>query len=121
MGSMTGIIPTVDQIEALHRKLAPSDAAYDLIHTHCVIVAQITRQLIHRRNALFMRRCTLPSDAPERTGEAMRRLWCFILGQGSGKNVHTSLTTPGATAFMSSGAFAKYSFIVFPPRFFFGI
>ena len=29
MGSMTGIIPTVDQIEALHRKLAPSDAAYD--------------------------------------------------------------------------------------------
>ncbi|KFI78938.1 HD superfamily hydrolase [Bifidobacterium pseudolongum subsp. pseudolongum] len=70
MGNMTGIIPTVDQIEALHRKLAPSDAAYDLIHTHCVIVAQITRQLIHRRNALFMRRCTLPADAPERTGEA---------------------------------------------------
>ncbi|PKU90467.1 phosphohydrolase [Bifidobacterium pseudolongum subsp. globosum] len=69
MGSMTGIIPTVDQIEALHRKLAPSDAAYDLIHTHCVIIAQITRQLIHRRNALFMRRCTLPADAPERTGE----------------------------------------------------
>ncbi len=38
MGNMTGIIPTVDQIEALHRKLAPSDAAYDLIHTHCVII-----------------------------------------------------------------------------------
>ena len=125
MGNMTGIIPTVDQIEALHRKLAPSDAAYDLIYTHCVIIeelgrhrlavvfvghhdhfllevhwhvivrrqrqalahdgladaaydliythcviiAQITRQLIHRRNALFMRRCTLPADAPERTGE----------------------------------------------------
>ncbi len=68
MGNMTGIFPTVDQIESLHRKLAPSDAGYDLIHTHCVIIAQITRQLIHRLTAVFMRRCTLPADAPERTG-----------------------------------------------------
>lgn len=65
---MTGKIPTVQEIDELHHKLAPSEAAYELIHTHCVIVAQITRQLIHRQNALFMRRCTLPNDAIERTG-----------------------------------------------------
>ncbi|NEG88771.1 HD domain-containing protein [Bifidobacterium aerophilum] len=62
---MTGYIPTLDQIDELHRRIAPSEAAYDLIHTHCVIVAQIACQLARRQNALFMRRCTLPSDAPE--------------------------------------------------------
>ena len=65
---MSGIIPTMEQIDELHRKIAPSQAAYDLIHTHCVIVADIARRLARRRNALFMRRCTLPVDAPERTG-----------------------------------------------------
>ena len=62
---MSGIIPTFGQIDELHRKCAQSQAAYDLIHTHCQIIAQITRQLIHRQNALFMRRCTLPDDALE--------------------------------------------------------
>lgn len=65
---MSGTIPTMEQIDELHRKIAPSQAAYDLIHTHCVIVADIARRLARRRNALFMRRCTLPADAPERTG-----------------------------------------------------
>lgn len=65
---MTGIIPTLEQIDELHKKLAPSQEAYDIIHTHCVIIAQITRALIHRQNALYMRRCTLPNDAVERTG-----------------------------------------------------
>ncbi|MEE1295616.1 MAG: HD domain-containing protein [Bifidobacterium sp.] len=66
---MTGTIPTVEQIDELHQKIAPSQAAYDLIHTHCVIVADITRRLVHRQNALFMRRCTLPDTAVERTGD----------------------------------------------------
>ena len=60
MGGMTGIIPTLEQIDELHRAIAPSDAAYNLIHTHCVIVATIAVQLARRQNALFMRRCTLP-------------------------------------------------------------
>lgn len=66
-GGMTGTIPTLEQIDALHRKVAPSQAAYDLIHTHCVIVADITRRLAHRQNALFMRRCTLPDARAEQT------------------------------------------------------
>lgn len=65
---MSGYIPTLEQVDELHRKIAPSEAAYELIHTHCVIVATIARQLAHRRNALFMRRCTLPADAPELGG-----------------------------------------------------
>ena len=72
---MSGIIPTMEQIDELHRKIAPSQAAYDLIHTHCVIVADIARRLARRRNALFMRRCTLPADAPERTGHYQPRMW----------------------------------------------
>lgn len=69
MVSVTGYIPTLAQIEQLHRDIAPSDAAYDLIHQHCVIVADIARRLARRQNALFVRRCTLPVDAPEITGK----------------------------------------------------
>ena len=60
---MTGYIPTLEQIDELHRKIAPSKAAYELVHTHCVIVATIGCQIVRRQNALFTRRCTLPKDA----------------------------------------------------------
>ncbi|PST46114.1 phosphohydrolase [Bifidobacterium callitrichos] len=59
------MIPTLEQIDELHHKIAPSEAAYDLVHTHCVIVSRIARALAHRQNALFMRRCTLPAGSPE--------------------------------------------------------
>ncbi|PWG65922.1 HD domain-containing protein [Bifidobacterium callitrichidarum] len=62
---MSGYIPTVQQIDELHRKIAPSEEAYELVHTHCVIVATIACQIVRRQNALFTRRCTLPKDAPE--------------------------------------------------------
>ena len=67
---MTGYIPTLEQIDELHRKIAPSKAAYELVHTHCVIVATIGCQIVRRQNALFTRRCTLPKDAevPPTTG-----------------------------------------------------
>ena len=42
---MTGYIPTLEQIDELHRKIAPSKAAYELVHTHCVIVATIGCQI----------------------------------------------------------------------------
>ena len=50
---MTGYIPTLEQIDELHRKIAPSKAAYELVHTHCVIVATIGCQIVRRQNALF--------------------------------------------------------------------
>ncbi|WEV42098.1 HD domain-containing protein [Bifidobacterium sp. ESL0682] len=66
---MSGYIPTLAQADELHHRIAPSQAAYDLIHTHCVVIATITRQLVRRQNALFVRRCTLPKDAYELTGK----------------------------------------------------
>ncbi|KAB7786806.1 HD domain-containing protein [Bifidobacterium cebidarum] len=57
---MSGYIPTLEQIDELHKKIAPSQEAYDLVHTHCVIVATIGCQIVRRQNALFTRRCTLP-------------------------------------------------------------
>lgn len=66
---MTGYIPTLAQVDELHHRISPSQAAYDLIHTHCFVIATITRQLVRRQNALFMRRCTLPDNAPEFTGK----------------------------------------------------
>ena len=65
----TGYIPTLAQVDELHRKIAQSQAAYDLIHGHCVVVADIARRMARRQNALFTRRCILPTDAPEKTGD----------------------------------------------------
>ena len=70
----TGYIPTLAQVDELHRKIAQSQAAYDLIHGHCVVVADIARRMARRQNALFTRRCTLPDDAPEKAGDFGLRL-----------------------------------------------
>ena len=70
----TGYIPTLAQVDELHRKIAQSQAAYDLIHGHCVVVADIARRMACRQNALFTRRCTLPDDAPEKVGDFGLRL-----------------------------------------------
>ncbi len=39
-------IPDDDEIRALHERLAPTPAAFDLVYTHCEIVARIAEQLI---------------------------------------------------------------------------
>ncbi|MER5739597.1 HD domain-containing protein [Streptomyces sp. NPDC002262] len=41
-------IPSYDEIRALHRKHAPSDAAFELVFTHCEIVAALADQLLSR-------------------------------------------------------------------------
>ncbi|MBX6334241.1 HD domain-containing protein [Candidatus Saccharibacteria bacterium] len=43
-------LPTVKEIEALHRKYAPSAAAFERVFTHCQIVWDIANQLIARNN-----------------------------------------------------------------------
>ncbi|BDR52354.1 phosphohydrolase [Bombiscardovia nodaiensis] len=47
------MIPSVEMAQELHKKYAPSQAAYDLIHTHCVIVATIGKELAQRANARY--------------------------------------------------------------------
>lgn len=41
-------LPTVEEIRALHLKYAPSQEAFDLVHTHCEIVWSIAQDLIAR-------------------------------------------------------------------------
>jgi uncharacterized protein len=43
------VIPTPDEIRALHQEVAPSAEAFDLVHTHCEIVWAIASQLIEAR------------------------------------------------------------------------
>ncbi|WP_172146226.1 HD domain-containing protein [Bifidobacterium panos] len=89
---MAGYIPTLEQVDELHRRIAPSDAAYELIHLHCVIVARIARTLARRQNALFTRRCTLPKDAAELAGRASS------VNNGDGeKLLHAVPPTDGVT------------------------
>ncbi|PJM75816.1 HD domain-containing protein [Bifidobacterium simiarum] len=59
MGTM---IPNFDEIDELHRKYAPSQEAYELVYRHCMIVANIVRELCRRQNNLFVQRCTLGED-----------------------------------------------------------
>jgi uncharacterized protein len=39
----------IDEIRALHREVAPSDSAFDVVMTHCEIVASIAAELIDAR------------------------------------------------------------------------
>ena len=48
-----GVIPSIEQIDAWHRRYAPSRRAYALIHTHCEIVATIAVRVARRANALY--------------------------------------------------------------------
>jgi uncharacterized protein len=45
---VAGLIPTVDEIRALHEKYAPTQEAFDLVYTHCEIVGEIAAQLLAR-------------------------------------------------------------------------
>ncbi|SED52829.1 HD domain-containing protein [Streptomyces melanosporofaciens] len=42
------ILPTVDEVRALHEKYAPTREALDLVYTHCEIVCHIAEQLMAR-------------------------------------------------------------------------
>lgn len=56
------MIANVETAEALHRKYAPSQAAYDLIHTHCQIIATIAVGIVDRANNLFQSEHAHQSD-----------------------------------------------------------
>jgi uncharacterized protein len=42
------LIPTDEQIRALHEKHAPTPKAYELVYTHCEIVCRIAEQVLAR-------------------------------------------------------------------------
>lgn len=43
------MFPTTEQITALHRKYAPDETTFELIYTHCRIVADIALQLFDKK------------------------------------------------------------------------
>jgi uncharacterized protein len=45
---VVNILPTIEDIKSLHQKHAPSDAAFDLVFTHCQIVWEIAEQLMDK-------------------------------------------------------------------------
>ncbi|MEV0154764.1 HD domain-containing protein [Micromonospora sp. NPDC050686] len=42
------VIPTDEQIRALHERYAPTEEAFDLVYTHCRIVCDVAEQLLDR-------------------------------------------------------------------------
>jgi len=46
-------LPPYEEIVALHRKYAPSDAAFDLVFTHCQVVRDIAEQLIAKSDIVI--------------------------------------------------------------------
>lgn len=59
-------IPTIAQIKNLHRRYAKSDAAFQLVFTHCEIVWELSRQLIKNNDLVvndhFIRAACLLHD-----------------------------------------------------------
>ncbi|SCF24646.1 HD domain-containing protein [Micromonospora mirobrigensis] len=47
----TSVLPTDEQIRALHERFAPSEEAFELVHTHCRIVCEVAEQLLDRHRA----------------------------------------------------------------------
>jgi uncharacterized protein len=50
VGRGAPVIPSPEQIRSLHKEIAPSAEAFDLVYTHCEIVWAIAAQLIEARN-----------------------------------------------------------------------
>jgi len=51
MDTSRTVLPTFDEIRALHQKYAPTEALFDLIFTHCLAVRDIALQLIDTSGA----------------------------------------------------------------------
>jgi uncharacterized protein len=45
-------LPPDTAVRALHARYAPTPAAFDLVHTHCVVVEAVAAQLLERRPAI---------------------------------------------------------------------
>ncbi|MFJ1806884.1 MULTISPECIES: HD domain-containing protein [unclassified Streptomyces] len=75
------ILPTVDEVRALHERYAPSREALDLVFTHCEIVCGIAEQLATRTD--------LPLDADlVRIGALLHDVGVYRLYDRAGRLDH---------------------------------
>ncbi len=79
----------MEQVDELHRKAAPSQAAYELIHTHCMIVAQIAYQLAWHQNELYRQAHVQDGDAHSNND---------FTAKAGGTTVNTALADTFATS-----------------------
>ncbi|MFE7662322.1 HDIG domain-containing metalloprotein [Streptomyces celluloflavus] len=82
------ILPTTQEIRALHEKYAPTRAALDLVYTHCEIVSRIAEQL--------MADTVLPLDAAlVRVGALLHDIGVYRLYDRTGRLDHSSYLRHG--------------------------
>jgi len=81
-------IPDDKEILALHEKHAPSQEAFDLVYTHCVIVCGVAEQLLGRSG--------LGLDADlVRAGSLLHDIGVYCLYDADGKLDHSSYVRHG--------------------------
>lgn len=54
--------PSINDVEDLHRRISPSKQAYEVIHSHCVVIASLAEILAHHSNVLLARQLDLPES-----------------------------------------------------------
>lgn len=82
------IVPSDEEIRALHHKYAPTRKAFDLVFTHCTIVCAIAEQLIDRSGLTLDR-------ALVRAGCLLHDIGVYRLYDRSGRLDHTRYVSHG--------------------------
>ncbi|MEI5524439.1 HD domain-containing protein [Streptomyces brasiliscabiei] len=86
------ILPTVDEIRALHERYAPSHEALDLVFTHCEIVCDIATQLAAQT--------ALPLDADlVRVGALLHDIGVYRLYDQAGRLDHRNYIRHGVLGY----------------------
>ncbi|MEV7025531.1 HDIG domain-containing metalloprotein [Kitasatospora sp. NPDC093558] len=82
------ILPTIEEVRALHERHAPTREALDLVLTHCEIVSDIAEQLLAR--------AALPLDADlVRVGALLHDIGVYRLYDRAGRLDHRSYIRHG--------------------------
>ncbi|RKS08124.1 uncharacterized protein DFP74_3817 [Nocardiopsis sp. Huas11] len=82
------VIPSDEEIRALHRKYAPTPEAFALVYTHCEIVCAVAEQLLDRSGLALDR-------ALVRAGCLLHDIGVYRLYDASGRLDHTRYVSHG--------------------------
>ncbi|MFI0792247.1 HD domain-containing protein [Micromonospora rubida] len=82
------VIPTDEQIRALHERYAPTEEAFELVHTHCQIVCAVAEQLLDGYRSDL-------NVALVRAGSLLHDIGVYRLYDASGQLDHESYVRHG--------------------------
>ncbi|MFJ8934352.1 HD domain-containing protein [Streptomyces sp. NPDC102365] len=82
-------LPTTQEIRSLHKQYAPTEEAFELVYTHCVIVEEIARQLLRKKQ--------LSDIDPElvRVGCLLHDIGVYLLYDDAGQLDHANYIKHG--------------------------